>query len=134
MARRLTFVGVLVNDLDAAIAWYRDMLGFEVRMDSPFEVEGNSMRWVTMGLPDDGVAISLMVPMAMPDRPADEAGNGPMIIIEVEDCKALTQELADKGVEVVMPVNNEPFGTSSVIRDLAGNPYNLVTPHVGHES
>lgn len=129
----MAFLTVLVNDVDAAIAWYRDMLGFELRGDDPFEIEGMSMRWVTMGLPDDSMGITLMPPMEMPDRPADPAGNGPMVVIEVDDCAALTADLEAKGATIIQPAKEEFFGISSLIRDLDGNPYNLVTskPHMG---
>ena len=35
------------NDPDAALAFYRDVLGFEVRMDVGFK----GLRWITVGPP-----------------------------------------------------------------------------------
>ncbi|MFN8086575.1 MAG: VOC family protein, partial [Microbacterium sp.] len=36
------------TDAEASLAFYRDVLGFEVRLDVGYE----SMRWITVGPPD----------------------------------------------------------------------------------
>ena len=43
----LTHVFVPVRDQDEALAFYRDVLGFEVRQDMPFD----GFRWLTIGSP-----------------------------------------------------------------------------------
>src|SRR5436305_13029278 len=51
------------NDPDAALAFYRDTLGFEVRNDVGF----NGMHWITVGPPGQpGTSIVLYPPGANP--------------------------------------------------------------------
>lgn len=50
-------VGVPVNDLDRAIEFYRDMLGFETRMDAAF---GEGDRWVELAPPGATTTIALV--------------------------------------------------------------------------
>ena len=47
-----------VHDPDAALAFYRDALGLEVHND----VASDGFRWVTVGAPDQDVAIVLFQP------------------------------------------------------------------------
>ncbi|CAM5337138.1 hypothetical protein STENM223S_04730 [Streptomyces tendae] len=66
---RLAQCFIAVDDHDKALAFYCDVLGFEVRNDVGFE----GMRWVTVGSPDQDVEIVLEPPAASPDAsPADK--------------------------------------------------------------
>ena len=61
---------IAVDDHDKALAFYRDVLGLEVRNDVGFE----GMRWVTVGAPSQpDVDIVLEPPVADPNAsPADK--------------------------------------------------------------
>ena len=55
---------IAVDDHDKALAFYRDVLGLEVRNDVAYE----GMRWVTVGSPSQpGVEIVLEPPLADPN-------------------------------------------------------------------
>src|SRR3954449_13472289 len=57
------------DDPDASLAFYRDTLGFEVRLD----VEYGGMHWITVGPPDQpDTAIVLSPPGAAPGVTEDE--------------------------------------------------------------
>src|SRR5215213_504038 len=57
------------DDPEASLAFYRDTLGFEVRLD----VGQGTMRWITVGPPDQpGTSIVLYPPMATPGLTDDE--------------------------------------------------------------
>src|SRR6476619_4816567 len=57
------------TDPDAALAFYRDILGFEVRNDVGY----GGMRWITVGPPDQpGTSIVLAPPAANPGVTDDE--------------------------------------------------------------
>lgn len=57
------------NDPDAALTFYRDTLGFEVRKDVGY----NGLRWITVGPPDQAdTAIVLYPPSATPGLTDDE--------------------------------------------------------------
>ena len=60
---------IAVDDHDKALAFYRDVLGLEVRNDVSFE----GMRWVTVGSPSQpDVAIVLEPPLADPNASAKD--------------------------------------------------------------
>ncbi len=56
------------DDPDASLAFYRDTLGFEVRLD----VGGGTMRWITVGPPGQDTSIVLYPPAATPGLTDDE--------------------------------------------------------------
>ena len=57
------------DDPDAALAFYRDVLGFEVRLDVGY----GGMRWITVGPPEQpGTSIVLHPPFADPGITEDE--------------------------------------------------------------
>ena len=65
------------DDPEASVAFYRDTLGFEVRMD----VEYGGMHWLTVGPADQpGTSIVLYPPAATPGITQDERRTG------VRDC------------------------------------------------
>src|SRR5207302_6244824 len=59
MLKQLTQAQVWVRDQDEALAFYTDKLGFEVREDVTVPEMGN-FRWLTVGIPGQDVAITLM--------------------------------------------------------------------------
>jgi catechol 2,3-dioxygenase-like lactoylglutathione lyase family enzyme len=85
-------VMVPVADQDAAITFYRDMLGFSVTADVPF---GDGDRWVEVAPPRGGAAIALV-------RPQGEYQPGRMtgIALESSDPRSDHTELRGKGVDV----------------------------------
>src|SRR3954453_3657157 len=66
-----------VNDQDAAIAFYTEVLGFELRSDIPF---GDGDRWVDVGLPGGPTTISLVTPPAEHERHPGTVGVGPSAV------------------------------------------------------
>ena len=62
------------DDPEASLAFYRDTLGFEVRLD----VGQGTMRWITVGPPDQpGTSIVLYPPTATPGSPTTSAAPSP---------------------------------------------------------
>jgi lactoylglutathione lyase len=92
---KITRVGrvmVPVADQDAAIAFYRDTLGFSVVADVPF---GEAERWVEVAPPAGGTAIALVPPQG-----AFQPGQMTGIALESPDPRADHAELQSKGVDV----------------------------------
>src|SRR5207249_3438720 len=81
-------VSILVPDMQAAVAWYRDVLGLrEVKRPSNFVTP---VRWLELG----GQQIHL-IPSEAPDAVSPRH-----FAIEVDDCQAARAALAARGVEV----------------------------------
>src|SRR3982751_738778 len=68
MLKQLAYVQVWVNDQDEALAFYTDKLGMELREDVTIPEMGN-FRWLSVGVPGQDVAITLM---AVPGPPVFE--------------------------------------------------------------
>jgi uncharacterized glyoxalase superfamily protein PhnB len=117
-----------VDDHDAAIAFYRDALGFEVRND----VGAKGMRWVTMGAPSQPeVNIVLEPPAADPGiSPSDRAAIADLLAkgvlrglnFSTTDLQETFDRVQATGAEVVQEPMDQPWGTRDcAFRDPAGN-------------
>ncbi|MGW1909222.1 VOC family protein [Streptomyces sp. NPDC002076] len=119
---------IAVDDHDKALAFYRDVLGLEVRNDVSFE----DMRWVTLGSPlQPDVDIVLEPPGANPDAsPADRQAMAELlakgmlrgVIFTTEDCDALYERVRASGADVLQEPTDQPYGVRDcAFRDPAGN-------------
>lgn len=55
----LDIVPVVVKDVETSLEFYTETRGFEVRTDETFEMDGHQGRWITAGIPGDGVEFSI---------------------------------------------------------------------------
>lgn len=128
--------GVSVPDLDAAIEWYREMLGFEV--ERRFSIPGAKAK-VAMIRRDDlrfelfEVLDAKPLPedRRYPDRDLQTHGNK-HVAFRVGDAEAFLEHMTDKGADVAMVVREE-FGTGFFIRDCAGNLVEFVEESAGQK-
>jgi methylmalonyl-CoA/ethylmalonyl-CoA epimerase len=97
MTRRLDHVGLMVADMDAALAWYRDVLGCSVT--DVWANDETGMRWAHIRYGD--VPIELVYRPGLESRPAAAAGYH-HVAVEVDDCAATVAELESRGVSVVI--------------------------------
>jgi catechol 2,3-dioxygenase-like lactoylglutathione lyase family enzyme len=116
------------DDPDAALGFYRDTLGFEVRNDVGYE----GMRWITVGPPDQpGTSIVLHPPGADPGVTDDERrviaemmakGTYGSIVLATSDLDGTFAQLEASGAEVVQEPTDQPYGVRDcAFRDPAGN-------------
>lgn len=122
---RVSHITIYVRDQDEALAWYQEKLGFEVCMDNDAVVPG--LRWLTVCPPgNQATQFVLMEPREESDK--SRIGSNLMTVLSTNDCIGDMARLAREGVDIVGPPEEVPWGISGVIRDLYGNPYNLVGP------
>ena len=116
------------DDPGAALAFYRDTLGFEVRN----EVEYGGMHWITVGPADQpGTSIVLYPPGATPGVTDDERrtivemmakGSYARIILATTDLDGVFERLQASGADVVQEPTEQPYGIRDcAFRDPAGN-------------
>jgi uncharacterized glyoxalase superfamily protein PhnB len=116
------------NDPDAALAFYRDTLGFEVRNDVGYA----GMRWITVGPPNQpGTSIVLCPPAADPGITDDERrliaemmakGTYGIITLATKDLDDTFARLQAGDAEVVQEPTEQPYGVRDcAFRDPAGN-------------
>lgn len=116
------------DDPDASLAFYRDVLGFEVRLD----VGQGKMRWLTIGpagQPD--TSIVLAPPAANPGITDEERrtiaemmakGTFAMLLLATQDLDGAFERLQANDVEVVQEPTEMPWGVRDcAVRDPAGN-------------
>ena len=129
MLKQLTNVQVWVHDQDEALAFYTEKLGMELREDVTVPEMGN-FRWLTVGVPGQDVAITLM---AVPGPPvfdddtrekitslmAKGASGG--LFFSTDDCRATYEELKGRGVEFSQEPTEQPYGIDAGFRDPSGN-------------
>ena len=116
------------DDPDASLAFYRDILGFEVRNDVGY----GEMRWITVGPADQpDTSIVLEPPAADPGVTDDERrtiarddGEGQLrpIILATEDLDGTFERLQASGADVAQEPTDQPYGVRDcAFRDPAGN-------------
>ncbi len=116
------------NDPDAAVAFYRDTLGFEVRLD----VEYGGLHWITVGPADQpDTSIVLYPPDATPGVTDDERrtiaemmakGSYGQILLATKDVDGAFERLQAGDAEVVQEPMDQPYGVRDcAVRDPAGN-------------
>jgi uncharacterized glyoxalase superfamily protein PhnB len=115
------------DDPDAALAFYRDTLGFEVRNDVGYQ----GMRWITVGSPGQpGTSIVLHPPGADPGITDEERrtiaemmakGTYGAINLATADLDDTFARL-ESSAEVVQEPTEQPYGVRDcAFRDPAGN-------------
>jgi uncharacterized glyoxalase superfamily protein PhnB len=116
------------TDPEASLAFYRDALGFEVRLDVGYE----AMRWITVGPVDQpGISIVLTPPAVDPGITDEERsaivemmakGTYAMIMLATKDLDGAFEQLQAHGAEIVEAPTEQPYGVRDCsIRDPAGN-------------
>ncbi|HIA58821.1 MAG TPA: glyoxalase [Gammaproteobacteria bacterium] len=122
---RISHLTVYVDDQDEALRWYQDNLGFEVCMDNSKLVP--ELRWLTVS-PAGNRDTQIVLMPARNDDEKSRVGSNLITVLNTDDCRGDMARLAANGVEIVEAPAEVPWGVSGVIRDLYGNPYNLVGP------
>jgi catechol 2,3-dioxygenase-like lactoylglutathione lyase family enzyme len=116
------------DDPDASLAFYRDILGFEVRNDVGY----GGMRWITVGPADQpGTSIVLEPPGVDPGVTDDERGTiaemmakgtYSRVLLATADLDGTFARLQADGAEVVEEPTEQPYGIRDcAVRDPAGN-------------
>jgi catechol 2,3-dioxygenase-like lactoylglutathione lyase family enzyme len=125
-------LGLLDNDPDAALAFYRDTLGLELRND----VARGDFRWITVGAgaqPEVGIVLTNYLNGSPADSDAlaallaKGALNG--VHFHTDDLDASFEKLRASGAEIVQEPTDQPWGTRDcAVRDPSGNMVRIDQP------
>jgi predicted enzyme related to lactoylglutathione lyase len=116
------------DDPEASLAFYRDVLGFEVRSD----VGSGKMRWITVGPANQPDTCLLLAPPAVdPGITEDERrtiaemmakGTYGWILLATKDLDGTFERVQAGDAEVVQEPTQQPYGVRDcAFRDPAGN-------------
>lgn len=116
------------NDADAAVAFYRDVLGFEIRNDVGY----NGMRWLTVGPADQPETNIVLNPVEAYPGITDEEratilemmakGTYGMLLLATDDLDGAFDKLVAADAEIVEEPTLQPYGIRDCsVRDPSGN-------------
>jgi catechol 2,3-dioxygenase-like lactoylglutathione lyase family enzyme len=131
---RIANAQMWVHDQDAALAFYVDKLGMEVRADVTVPEMGD-FRWLTVGpagQPDFSIVLMAipgppMVDDATGEQLRDLIGKGlaGTVFLTTPDCQASYEDLSERGVEFIDKPERQPYGIDASFRDPSGNNFRL---------
>ncbi|WP_042395470.1 VOC family protein [Streptacidiphilus carbonis] len=138
MDLKLSHCFLAVDDHEAALVFYRDVLGLKVRNDVGFE----GMRWVTLTPPSQpDLEIVLEPPHAAPGISDDDKraitelmakGMFGRLVFVTEDVDATFERIEASGAEVLQEPMDQPYGVRDcAFRDPAGNVLRFNQPRAG---
>ncbi|GEC74752.1 putative glyoxalase/bleomycin resistance protein [Microbacterium maritypicum] len=116
------------TDAEAALGFYRDALGFEVRNDVGYD----GLRWLTVGPPGQPETSIVLHPPATDPGITDverqtileliAKGSYAALTLASDDVDALFERLVERGADVVQEPIDQPYGVRDcAFRDPAGN-------------
>ncbi|HEV7624545.1 MAG TPA: VOC family protein [Amnibacterium sp.] len=124
MAVVLNYTMITVGDVEEALGFYRDALGFEVRND----VASGGSRWVTLSA-SEGPDIVLTDPQAGRSQTEAETihellvkGSLPPVFLRTDDLDDTFERARAAGAEVLQEPIEQPWGPRDcAFRDPSGN-------------
>jgi catechol 2,3-dioxygenase-like lactoylglutathione lyase family enzyme len=127
---RIVLTSVLVDDQDKALRFYRDILGFQPKLDIPM----GEHRWLTLVSPADPDGVQLVLepdahPAAKPFKAALVADGIPATSFGVEDIRAEHARLSALGVSFTQPPVSMGPVTTAVFDDTCGNLIQIAQHH-----
>jgi catechol 2,3-dioxygenase-like lactoylglutathione lyase family enzyme len=114
----------LVSDVDAAVAFYVDLLGFELieRWGPPFAMAKRGDLTLWLSGPSSSAARSL----ADGSKPAPGGWN--RLVLETDDLALMVERLTQGGARFRGKIVSGPGGTQVLVEDPSGNPVELFEP------
>jgi catechol 2,3-dioxygenase-like lactoylglutathione lyase family enzyme len=122
-------VAILVNDYDAAIAFFVDALRFELLEDAPSVTsDGRPKRWVAVRPP--GASTAVLLAQADGDEQSASVGRQTAgrvgFFLRVDDFHESYRHMLQHGVRFLTEPRVESYGTCAVFLDLSGNRWDLL--------
>jgi catechol 2,3-dioxygenase-like lactoylglutathione lyase family enzyme len=123
MIDSLATVCIFVSDQDKAKAFYTDVLGFELRQDSPM---GPDSRWVAVAPTGASTEVILYKMDENWQHYKQVQGKSQALTFNVTDMASLREDLKAKGVRITQEPDPQPWGTYMMILDQDDNALLLV--------
>jgi catechol 2,3-dioxygenase-like lactoylglutathione lyase family enzyme len=129
MTSRIDLVTIAVDDYDAAIAFFVEVLGFDLVEDSPATTQaGVDKRWVVVRPPgaETGLLLARAEGEARASVVGQQTGDRVGFFLHVDDFDAAYRKMENAGVQFVRPPRTEPYGRVAVFLDCVGNRWDLL--------
>lgn len=119
----ISVVTVFVDDVDRAVNFYTQKLGWAKTMDVPM---GDGTRWVTVAPPGHKTAFTLT--KGSPNWSPEKVGGFSGVVMEVDDVFQTRKDLTKIGVAFTEEPRKEPWGGWAMFQDSEGNVHGLHSP------
>jgi catechol 2,3-dioxygenase-like lactoylglutathione lyase family enzyme len=126
MSQFISAISLVITQYDEAIAFYVDVLGFNLIEDTPM---GANKRWVTVQ-PKGATETLLLLAEATTDEQraaiGHQAGGRVFLFLKTTTFDADYQRMLAKGVTFLEQPRSEPYGKVVVFQDPFGNKWDLL--------
>ena len=128
MPQTLAHVAVVVRNYDEAIAFYTNVLGFQLVEDTDL---GAGKRWVLVapaGSSGTNVLLAQAATAEQISRIGNQTGGRVFLFLYTDDFWRDYHTLVSRKVEFARDPKEESYGTVAVFKDLYGNLWDLIQP------
>ena len=122
-------VVIMVSDQARAVKFFAEKVGFDIRLNVPFF----GGKWIEIAPKDSESTLSIMEPnpQLMPPEELEIArkniGRNTGVWFYTSDIQSTYEDLKSKGVDITNPEKQEWGGTMSLVKDLDGNIFTLLS-------
>jgi predicted enzyme related to lactoylglutathione lyase len=126
-------VVIMVSDQARAVKFYAEKVGFDIRLNVPFF----GGKWIEIAPKDSESTLSIMEPnpQLMPPEELEIAskniGRNTGVWFYTSDIQSTYEDLKSKGVDITKPEKQEWGGIMSLVKDLDGNIFTLLSSPEG---
>lgn len=126
-------VVIMVSDQARAVKFYAEKVGFDIRLNVPFF----GGKWIEVAPKDSESTLSIMEPnpQLMPPEELEIArkniGRNTGVWFYTSDIQSTYEDLKSKGVDITKPEKQEWGGIMSLVKDLDGNIFTLLSSPEG---
>jgi lactoylglutathione lyase len=126
-------VVIMVSDQARAVKFYAEKVGFDIRVNVPFF----GGKWIEVAPKDSESTLSIMEPnpQLMPPEELEIArkniGRNTGVWFYTSDIQSTYEDLKSKGVDITKPEKQEWGGIMSLVKDLDGNIFTLLSSPEG---
>jgi len=126
-------VVIMVSDQAQAVKFYAEKIGLDIRLNVPFF----GGKWIEVAPKDSESTLSIMEPhpQMMPPEELEIArkniGRNTGVWFYTSDIQSTYEELKSKGVDITKPEKQEWGGIMSLVKDLDGNIFTLLSSPEG---
>ncbi|HET6726787.1 MAG TPA: VOC family protein [Nitrososphaeraceae archaeon] len=126
-------VVIMVSDQARAVKFYAEKVGFDIRVNVPF----SGGKWIEVAPKDSESTLSIMEPnpQLMPPEELETArkniGRNTGVWFYTSDIQSTYEDLKSKGVDITKPEKQEWGGIMSLVKDLDGNIFTLLSSPEG---
>lgn len=126
-------VVIMVSDQARAVKFFAEKVGFDIRLNVPFF----GGKWIEIAPKDSESTLSIMEPnpQLMPPEELEIArkniGRNTGVWFYTSDIQSTYEDLKSKGVDITKPEKQEWGGIMSLVKDLDGNKFTLLSSPEG---